>query len=62
SAVTAMLGERNVIQQEVIVAPGESATVTATFTGDGAGERLTRVMHTPLFGEVATVRGEVDCG
>lgn len=62
SAMTATLGERGIIQREVIVAPGESKTVVATFTGGGAGERLTRVVRTPLLGEADTMRAEVDCG
>ncbi|MCT1477323.1 DUF4012 domain-containing protein [Microbacterium sp. p3-SID336] len=46
---TAMLGERSVVQHEVLLAPGESTTITVEFQGTGAGERLTEVLHTPLI-------------
>ncbi|MEJ1921603.1 MULTISPECIES: DUF4012 domain-containing protein [unclassified Microbacterium] len=61
-ATTAMLGARPVVQQDVTVSPGESTTVTATFTGGGAGERVARVHHTPLLASPDVVRADVDCG
>lgn len=59
---TAMLGDRTAVQYEVTLAPGESTTVTVEFQGEGAGERLTSVRHTPL---VVTPDAQVDglaCG
>lgn len=55
------LGARYAVQQEVVVAPGEAATVTVSFTGEGAGEKLTKVQHTPLRDAVAPTRSELIC-
>lgn len=45
---TAMLGTRSAVQHEVILAPGESTTITVEFSGTGAGARGTAVRHTPM--------------
>ena len=45
---TALLGSRSAVQQEVLLAPGESSKITVEFQGTGAGERLTVVDHTPM--------------
>lgn len=55
------LGTRSIIQQEVLVAPGESTTITVSFVGGGAGERLAGVQHTPLIDAVKMTRGELIC-
>lgn len=59
--VVELLGTRSVVQQEVSVAPGESATVSASFTGEGAGDRFTRVQHTPMADAVDVVKADVEC-
>lgn len=58
----AMLGARPAVQHEVIVAPGESETVTVDFTGTGTGEGLREVRHTPMLHapEIATAPLECD--
>jgi len=55
------LGTRSVVQHEVTVAPGESATITVSFVGTGAGERLTRVQHTPAIDTIETTRVPLVC-
>lgn len=59
---TALLGTRSTIQHEVVLAPGESTTMTVSFVGSGAGDRLTRVMHTPLIDTPDPTRSQIDCG
>ncbi|MFK4761385.1 DUF4012 domain-containing protein [Microbacterium sp. ZW T5_45] len=61
SVQTALLGTRTAVQHEVILAPGESTTITVEFQGEGAGDRLTRVSHTPLVREVAIDRQDIRC-
>jgi hypothetical protein len=58
----ATLDGRPVVQHEVALAPGETATVTATFTGAGSGERLTHLHHTPMLDDPESIRADVDCG
>lgn len=55
------LGTRSVVQREVLVPAGESTTITVSFVGEGAGDRLTKVQHTPLIDTVLTTRGELFC-
>ncbi len=45
---TALLGTRSTVQQDVLLGPGESTTITVEYRGTGAGERLTVVDHTPM--------------
>lgn len=59
---TAMLGDRSVVQHDVVLAPGESTTITVEFQGEGAGERLTEVLMTPLIEEPKTSKEELQCG
>lgn len=59
---TTALGSRPVAQHDLTLSPGESTTVTVSFTGSGAGERLTRLHHTPLLEDPAVAPGELDCG
>jgi hypothetical protein len=59
---TAMLGDRSVVQHDVVLAPGESTTITVEFQGEGAGERLTEALVTPLIEEPKTSRKELQCG
>lgn len=58
---TTMLGTRSVVQHDVTVAPGESTTITVSFIGDGAGDRLTKLRHTPMVDTPETTRGEFSC-
>lgn len=58
----AELGTRDAVQYDVALARGESATVMATFTGPGAGERFTRLHHTPMLSDVDVTRGDLVCG
>lgn len=58
---TATLGDRSAVQHEVILAPGESTTITVEFQGTGAGERLTEVVHTPMVEIPETTRGDLVC-
>ncbi len=58
---TALLGDRTVVQHELLLAPGESTTVTVEFSGTGAGDRLTRVQHTPLVDAPDVERAELRC-
>lgn len=59
---TAMLGDRSVVQHEVLLAPGESTTITVEFQGIGAGERLTEVLATPMIEAPELTRKELRCG
>ncbi len=58
---TALLGERTAVQHDVELAPGESTTITVDYTGQGAGERLTEVVHTPLITDPDITRDELRC-
>ena len=57
----ARLRTRSAVQYDVELARGESATVTATFTGRGAGERFTRLQHTPMLDHVEVMHTDVEC-
>lgn len=59
---TAVLAGRSVVQHEVLLAPGESTTITVEFEGDGAGERRTDLVHTPLIDEPDIDRVPLRCG
>lgn len=58
---TATLGDRSAVQHDVLLAPGESTTITVSFIGTGAGERLTRVQHTPMIEAPKQTRTEIVC-
>lgn len=58
---TATLDDRPAVQHEVVLAPGESTTITLEFQGNGAGERLTQVHHTPLIDDPKTTRTQLTC-
>ncbi|MFS0852524.1 DUF4012 domain-containing protein [Microbacterium sp. 179-I 3D4 NHS] len=58
---TAMIGSRSTVQHDVLLAPGESSTITVEFQGTGAGERLTRVVSTPTIEAPDTTREELRC-
>ncbi|MFB4352954.1 DUF4012 domain-containing protein [Microbacterium sp. LS_15] len=58
---TALLGTRSAVQQELLLAPGESATITVDFRGTGAGNRLTEVDHTPMIRDPETSYEELRC-
>ncbi|KQR49517.1 hypothetical protein ASF87_12330 [Microbacterium sp. Leaf161] len=58
---TALLGSRSAVQQEVLLAPGESSKITVEFQGTGAGERLTVVDHTPMVNTPETSREQLRC-
>lgn len=58
---TASLDDRSVVQHDVTLAPGESTTITVSFIGSGAGERLTRVQHTPMITTPDTTRSQITC-
>ncbi|MGL3149810.1 DUF4012 domain-containing protein [Microbacterium sp. A82] len=62
SVQTTMLDTRSVVQHDVLLAPGESTTITVSFDGPGAGDRLTRVQHTPLIEDPNIGRTELVCG
>lgn len=59
---TTLLGDRSVVQHEVLLAPGESTTITVEFQGEGAGERLTEVLGTPLIEGPELSREDLRCG
>ncbi|PMC06946.1 hypothetical protein CJ226_03230 [Microbacterium sp. UMB0228] len=59
---TTTIEDRAVVQHEVLLAPGESTTVTVEFQGEGAGERLTEVRHTPLIVDPKLIRDTLRCG
>ncbi|WP_449407904.1 DUF4012 domain-containing protein [Microbacterium maritypicum] len=61
-AQTALLGTRSAVQQEVLLAPGESTTITVEYQGEGAGNRLTEVEHTPMIRTPKTSREDLRCG
>lgn len=58
---TALLGSRSAVQHQVLLAPGESSTITVEYQGTGAGERLTVVDHTPVIGTPEITREELRC-
>ncbi|MGN7964661.1 DUF4012 domain-containing protein [Microbacterium sp. 22179] len=58
---TALLGTRSVVQHDVLLAPGESTTVTVQFQGDGAGERIDSVVQTPTIDAPTATREELRC-
>ncbi|MES2866342.1 MAG: hypothetical protein V4703_06230, partial [Actinomycetota bacterium] len=53
------LGTREIVQLDVLLAPGESTTITVSFAG--AAERVTRVQNTPMIEEPETTTGDLDC-
>ncbi|WP_223625959.1 DUF4012 domain-containing protein [Microbacterium sp. EST19A] len=59
---TTTLGDRSVVQHDVLLAPGESTTITVEFQGEGAGERLTDALVTPLIEAPKISREELRCG
>ncbi|MBT2474655.1 DUF4012 domain-containing protein, partial [Microbacterium sp. ISL-103] len=61
SVQTALLGSRSAVQHQVLLAPGESSTITVEYQGAGAGERLTVVDHTPVIGTPEITREELRC-
>lgn len=61
-AQTTLLGSRTAVQQEVLLAPGESATITVEYQGDGTGNRLTTVDHTPMIRTPDISPEELRCG
>lgn len=61
SVQTALLGTRAAVQHEVLLAPGESSTITLEYQGTGAGERLTVVDHTPMISDPEISREELQC-
>lgn len=61
SVQTTLLGTRAAVQHEVVLAPGESSTITLEYQGAGAGERLTVVDHTPMIGDPEISREELQC-
>lgn len=61
SVQTALLGSRSAVQHQVLLAPGESSTITVEYRGTGAGERLTVVDHTPVIGTPEITREELRC-
>lgn len=61
SVQTALLGSRSAVQHEVLVAPGESSTITVEYQGTGAGERLTVVDHTPMVTAPDVSREQLRC-
>lgn len=58
---TALLGTRSVIQHEVLLSPGESASIAVTFVGEGAGDHRTHLQHTPMIEAPDTTRTELTC-
>ncbi len=61
SVQTALLGSRSAVQHEVLLAPGESSTITLEYQGTGAGERLTVVDHTPMVTTPDVSREQLRC-
>ncbi len=61
SVQTALLGSRSAVQHEVLLAPGESSTITVEYQGTGAGERLTVVDHTPMVIAPDVSREQLRC-
>lgn len=58
---TTLLGTRSAVQHEVLLAPGESTTITVQFQGEGAGERIGAVLRTPTIESPETTRDELRC-
>lgn len=61
SLQTTTLGTRSIVQHEVLISPGESTTITVSFIDGSAGDRRTRVLHTPLIDAVDVTRDELIC-
>lgn len=59
---SAVIDTRSVIQHDVLLAPGESTTITVSFVGKGAGDRLTTVQHTPMIEAPKLTRENLVCG
>ncbi|MFS0893267.1 DUF4012 domain-containing protein [Microbacterium sp. 179-I 3D3 NHS] len=59
---TAMLGDRSVVQHDVVLAPGESTTITVEFQGEGAGAEFTETLTTPLIEAAEMSHEELRCG
>ncbi len=60
-AQTAEADGRPVVQYSAELSPGDSTTITVEFTGEGAGDRLTELVHTPLVDDPETTREELHC-
>lgn len=62
--VQTRLGTRPVAQHDLLLSPGESTTVTTTFTGDAsrAGEHLLRLHRPPMLEDAVVTTGDLDCG
>lgn len=58
---TTLIGGRSVVQHEILLAPGESTTITVQFQGEGAGERIADVLQTPSILPPDVGREEVRC-
>ena len=61
AAQMSQLGTRTVAQYDVVLTPGESTTITVSFVGGGAGERLSNVLHTPMLTALQPTQGELVC-
>lgn len=58
---TARFGTRSAVQHEVLLAPGESSTITMEFRGETAGSRHTEVEHTPMISAPDIRREKLRC-
>ncbi|GEK84928.1 DUF4012 domain-containing protein [Microbacterium aerolatum] len=58
---TALLGTRSVVQHELLLSPGDSASIAVTFVGEGAGDHRTHLQHTPMIEAPDTTRTELTC-
>lgn len=58
---TALLGDRSAVQHDVLLAPGESTTVTVQFQGQGAGRHVDMVVQTPTIDTPEATREELRC-
>jgi len=59
---TTTFGTRSAVQHDVQLAPGESTTITVTFTGEGAGRPLSDVLHTPMVNDPEISTDTLSCG
>ncbi|MDT0156739.1 DUF4012 domain-containing protein [Microbacterium sp. ARD32] len=59
---TAGLDGRIAVQHDVLLAPGESTTITVDYIGAGAGVRSTAVVHTPMAFGPDVASGKLVCG